>query len=77
LVEEKWNIDADVKEIFRQFQEAIWLYSKQNFQEALEIFQKLSELWDKPSTTYVERCEMYIKNPPGKDWDQIWTMQSK
>ena len=77
LVEEKWKIQEKQKNIFIKFDEAISLYLSRDFVKALSVFDDLVKLWDKPSQTYKSRCEMYIKNPPEDDWDQIWTMESK
>jgi hypothetical protein len=53
------------------------LYLNREFKKALEIFDKLIELWDKPSLVYKERCLTYINNPPNDSWDQSWTMTEK
>lgn len=65
------------KERYNDFEKAIHLYGKRNFSEAKTIFTMLMQVGDKPSKTYLERCEMYIKNPPNDDWDGVWTMDSK
>lgn len=63
--------------IIQDFEEAIALYQKKLFQEAFDMFSKLSELWDPPSKTYKKRCEMYLVNPPSEDWDGIWVLDEK
>ena len=30
-----------------------------------------------PSQIYIERCKMFMENPPEKDWDGVWKMTSK
>jgi hypothetical protein len=37
----------------------------------------LADIWDKPSLTYKNRCELYIANPPLESWDLVWTMNEK
>jgi adenylate cyclase len=32
---------------------------------------------DKAAKMYIERCEHFIANPPGNDWDGVWVMESK
>ncbi|MBX3019437.1 MAG: adenylate/guanylate cyclase domain-containing protein [Bdellovibrionaceae bacterium] len=32
---------------------------------------------DEPAKLYVERCEDFIQNPPGADWDGVYTMKTK
>jgi adenylate cyclase len=65
------------KELYSDFEKAIRLYEWRKFSEAETIFSMLAQVWDKPSKTYLERCKMYIKNPPKDDWDGVWTMDSK
>ena len=65
------------KELYSDFEKAIRLYEWRKFAEAETIFSMLAQVWDKPSKTYLERCKMYIKNPPKDYWDGVWTMDSK
>ncbi|MDD4151391.1 MAG: adenylate/guanylate cyclase domain-containing protein [Candidatus Gracilibacteria bacterium] len=65
------------KSIILDFEEAIQFYIKRQFKEALEIFNKLNLLGDKPSLTYKNRCELYLENPPNENWDLVWTMNEK
>ena len=30
-----------------------------------------------PSAIFIHRCELFKENPPGKDWDGVWTMRTK
>ena len=30
-----------------------------------------------PSAVYIERCNMFKENPPGENWDGVWTMTAK
>jgi hypothetical protein len=32
---------------------------------------------DKLSAMYVERCRHFMENPPGDDWNGVWTMTEK
>lgn len=73
----KWNLSQEEIELFSKYKIAINIYNEMKFTEALKIFEELVNLWDKPSKTYIERCEFYIKNSPWKDWNWVWTMTSK
>jgi adenylate cyclase len=77
LISIKWEISDFKKDIVNWFEKAIKLYLNRDFESALNILKKLSNLWDNPSKTYISRCEEYIKNPPEKEWDWVWTMTSK
>lgn len=77
LVALKWELSDMKKQIFTEFDKAIELYISRNFDKALEIFKQLSEIWDKPSATYKNRCALYLENPPLESWDLVWTMNEK
>jgi len=55
------------------------MYQDANFIEAKKIFTKSSELLpdDDPSKLYIDRCQYYIENPPGKDWNKVFVMKTK
>ena len=74
LVGYKKNINKKQAEKIKQFENALELYKKQQFQEAKKIFEKIN---DNQSKIYIERINEFISNPPGKDWDGIYTMKSK
>jgi adenylate cyclase len=73
----KWDLTDLKKQIISDFNEAIKLYIARNFLKALIIFKNLAEIWDKPSQTYKNRCELYLENPPSESWDLVWTMNEK
>lgn len=77
LLSLKWELSDMKKQIISEFDKAIELYISRNFEKALEIFTKLSEIWDKPSVTYKNRCALYLENPPLESWDLVWTMNEK
>jgi len=61
-----------------KFEEARAVYEKGLFNEALELFEVLHELWkdDEPSKLYIRRCRDFIINPP-TSWDGIYYSTSK
>jgi len=61
------------------YNEGMKLYREAKFAEAKAVFEKALEVdpTDSPSKVYVKRCDLYIENPPGADWDGVYTMQSK
>lgn len=77
LISFKWEISDLKNNIITNFEKAIKLYINKDFKKALELFIQLSNLWDNPSKTYISRCEEFIKNPPEKKWDWVWTMKTK
>ena len=52
--------------------------------KAKEAFEAADELEDmfpgrktNPSRVYIPRCDHWKENPPGDDWDGVWTLTSK
>ena len=65
-------------------EEARQLYLKQEWDEAIKAFEKSSKLEDmsdsrhtNPSQTYIKICNEFKDNPPGKDWDGVYTFKQK
>jgi adenylate cyclase len=54
------------------FSEHQWKKAHKFFNEALAILPD-----DGPSKTYVGRCEDYMKKPPSKNWDGVYSLKSK
>jgi adenylate cyclase len=50
-----------------------------NFNEALKLFQRSKDMLvqDTPSALYIDRCEELVYNPPGDDWDGVFTAKTK
>lgn len=72
------------KKILPAYHEALDLYKNQEWSKAIEAFKASDELEDmfggrktNPSRIYIPRCEHYLQNAPGDDWDGVWTLTSK
>jgi len=54
-------------------------YRHQFWDEALELFRQSLVLWsgDGPSRTMAERCQIYQKEPPPKEWDGVFEAAHK
>lgn len=67
------------KKLLETYNEALALYKNRKWQEAKDKFQKALEIspGDGPSKLYIERCNQYLKNPPGEDWDGVFIMTTK
>ena len=68
-----------MQQVLDAYNEGLALYKNRKFQEAMDRFNKALEVKpdDGPSKLYIERCEMFIENPPADDWDGVFTMTSK
>lgn len=66
------------------YHQGIELYRQQKWDEAKAKFVEsatLEEVFPRrpttPSQVYIERCDFFKNNPPGTDWDGVWTLTSK
>jgi len=52
---------------------------KQDWQEALKYFENAAAIdaKDGPSRRYIQRCKLYLENPPDASWDGVFVMKSK
>jgi adenylate cyclase len=66
----------DAVEIYNKgmdmFSEHQWKKAMKFFQEALQILPD-----DGPSKTYVGRCNEFMKKPPSRNWDGVYTFKTK
>jgi len=67
----------ELRKLKNEFDKALGLYFSRDFEGALEIFTKLHSEGDETSEVFVERCRIYMKEPPEEDWDGSFTMKSK
>jgi adenylate cyclase len=69
------------------FEKGIDLYIEKRWDEALEFFEKSLE-YEKyrlsfdpdqtnPSKIYINRCQNFKKNPPSKEWNGVYVLESK
>ncbi|HIC72026.1 MAG TPA: hypothetical protein EYO88_08025 [Alphaproteobacteria bacterium] len=66
-------------EVLGNFNEAVKLYRKQDWEKAIHYFEEAlkGNEADNLSRIYIERCELLKTQPPGEDWDGVWVMTSK
>jgi len=78
LVGENMN-DPVWKPVSDLCKEGFLLYTKQKWDESIEIFRKVLEVkpFDYPAEMYIERCEYFKENPPETGWDGSFTMTTK
>ena len=84
LISEKNQEPEIYKKILPVFHEGLEYYFKQDWDKAIEAFQTADELEEmfpgrktNPSRVYIPRCQNFKSNPPGDDWDGVWTQTSK
>jgi len=84
LLAETGKLDEAHSKVLPIFHEGIEFYNSQKWDKALKAFRSSDEFEDmfplrpqNPSKIYIERCEYFLKNPPGDDWDGVWTLTAK
>jgi class 3 adenylate cyclase len=67
------------EEFCRRFDEVRRLYEQRKFNLALRKVQAFLKQWpdDKPARILKERCETYIQDPPGPEWNGVWKLTKK
>lgn len=65
-----------VLDAYRQGLEA---YRRRDWPAALTAFEQAAAANkdERPSRIYIDRCQHYMANPPGADWNGVWTMAEK
>lgn len=78
LLDLKWKLNETQKKIISEFENAMNKYFSRNFSEAKILFENIFKKYnDKPSKTYLERCDFFIKNKPKDEETLIWKFDSK
>ena len=81
-----WKDEADLSamELIKMFEDGLDHYFQQKWDDAINLFKMAEEKEEKfktrntnPSAVFIERCNLFKDNPPGKEWDGVWTMTSK
>ncbi|MBN2322606.1 MAG: Cache 3/Cache 2 fusion domain-containing protein [Spirochaetes bacterium] len=73
------DVPKKTEEGYRLFSEGISLYRNRSFDEALQCFKHANSVLggDMPSSLYEDRCNELIQNPPGEEWDGVFTAKTK
>ncbi len=79
LIETKGNLDDLTSNLVCRYNSALELYKNRNFAEAKTDFESIVQDYPKdgPSQTYISRCEAYLEEPPGDDWDGVYNLTAK
>lgn len=73
------EVDQATKSYLQNWHHAMELYRSRAFAEALTEFSacQQSRPGDVSAKVYIERCEHFIEEPVGEDWDGVFTHTSK
>ena len=72
-------LDSILQEYLESYAAARAAYREQAFTEARFHFRRCLELRpnDKLQLLYLERCEVFLENPPPEDWEGVWIAEHK
>ena len=82
------ELSSETQDCLDYFQKGIDNYLKQDWDTALNMFEKAKSLEpnkpgitpgvvDNPSLILIDRCHTMKDNPPGEDWDGVYVMTTK
>lgn len=79
LICSREKADSDLLEWIELFHNGFSLYVKKDWNGALRLFRKVLKIKknDSVSRIFIERCELFKKHPPEKDWNGVFQMSSK
>lgn len=65
-------------EVIFAFAEAVAHYRDRNWDQAIRLFNEVlrANPADRPSSLYLERCEIYRRTPPPANWDGVWALKA-
>ena len=65
-------------EVIFAFAEAVAHYRDRNWDQAIRLFSEVlrANPADRPSSLYLDRCEIYRKTPPPENWDGVWSLKT-
>lgn len=72
-------LTKEKQEVLRYYNLGLEAYRQRRWDEAIEAFKKSLEIdpEDGPSQLYLQRSFDLKENPPGDDWDGVFTMTTK
>ena len=84
LLAEKEGLSGEYSKLIPVFREGVDFYLEQKWDKGLKAFKEAETMEEmfptrptNPSAVYIERCEYLKANPPGDDWDGVWTLTQK
>jgi adenylate cyclase len=84
IMAQKGQLSEELSLMRDIYHQGLDLYRQQKWDEAMAKFlesDKLEEAFPKrpttPSRVYIARCGFFKDNPPGNNWDGVWTLTAK
>ena len=66
-------------EVIFAFTEGVAHYRDRKWDQAIRLFSEAlrANPADRPSSLYLQRCEIYRKTPPPENWDGVWSLTTE
>ncbi len=79
LLGRKGTLPTHMNDMLDKYNRGIEYFRQKEWKQALKAFRDAVRAVpdDGPSVAYIERCEKFLKRPPSRDWDGVYTMKSK
>jgi adenylate cyclase len=78
LISHKDNTSKKQRDFIKLYETGLEFYFKKKWKESIKSFQASIKLIDdNASNIFITRCQEFLKNPPSKDWDGVWEMETK
>jgi adenylate cyclase len=79
LAKKEDGLPANKTQAIESYNVGLENYFLQKWEIAISYFQKALEVdsTDEPSKVYIKRCKEFMKEPPGSDWDGVYTLTTK
>ncbi|MDX9801730.1 MAG: CHASE2 domain-containing protein [Spirochaetia bacterium] len=79
IVEEKSAAESKVTEGIEMFHNALEVFEDKEWEKAEKLFSEILKVLpeDGPATTFIDRCQKYIKTPPVANWDGVFNLGVK
>lgn len=73
------NTTSDMKTMLDEFENGRIMYCQKNFIDAKQFFESAISRFpqDGPSQIYRNRCNYFLRKPPGRDWDAVVNLEEK
>lgn len=78
LVCSKNKLSIKQHDFIDAFEKGLQLYFENKWQESIQSFQNALVFQnDKATNIFITRCQGFLQKPPPKEWDGVWTMETK
>ncbi len=78
LLSIKGKLNKKQQDFIQLYEKGLDFYFKKNWKPAIKSFKTALNLKDDNATNiFITRCQNFIKNPPLRDWDGVWEMDTK